>query len=263
MRRSLIWGAICAAAMTTFVVEPGRAASITYLGVTTSSDYSATGMNIGKRGFWFPQFAANLPITGAAIDDNDRNSLPGWVVPNFANNQTFANNSFSEGGDTTWAFLTLPDGTYGLSGAVVDPASANNSSNTIKMLSLGANTPSSFTFHVVVDNTNGEHNPAARLKARGEDPSVPFDINADVGNVPPGLAANMNGQPDVYSFRYDGFDSGNAFIKLQLNSGNALMAAGIGGIMFDAVPEPTSIAMMIIGAAGLGVVVHRRRRQSR
>jgi hypothetical protein len=234
-------------------------ATITYLGVNTNAtDYSITGLNIGKRGFWFPQFDAAAPITGAAVDDNDRNSLPSWVLPNFANDQSFANNAFSEGGDVAWATLTLPDGTSGLSGALVDPGTASNSNNSIQELLLGPGTPSSFTFHIVVDNTNGEHDPASRLRARGEDPSVPFDITADIGNVPPGLATNMDGLPDVYSFQYDGFDSGNAFIKFQLNSGSA-NAAGIGGIMFDAIPEPASIAMMIVGAAGLGVAVHRRR----
>ncbi|HEX6961543.1 MAG TPA: PEP-CTERM sorting domain-containing protein, partial [Lacipirellula sp.] len=116
--------------------------------------------------------------------------------------------------------------------------------------------PSSFLFHVVTDNTSGEHDPAARLRARGERPSV-FDISGP--NAPAGLGANMNGSPDVYTWRYDGFASGD-IIKLQLNSGNAAEQASIAGIMFDPIPEPTSVPLL--AAAAIGVISAARRRRT-
>ena len=42
------------------------------------------------------------------------------------------------GGVAGWASLTLPDGTSGPSGALIDPASADNSDNAVKAVVLGA-----------------------------------------------------------------------------------------------------------------------------
>ena len=133
------------------------------------------------------------PISGAAIDNNDRDSLPSWVTINPAPDTTFAATATTKGGDATWATLTLPDGEVGISGAVVDANTANNSNNTIRALALGPGTPSKFRFYVVTDNTAGQHDPASRLRARGERTGV-FDISGP--NTPPGLAASMNGSPD-------------------------------------------------------------------
>ena len=68
----------------------------------------------------------------------------------------------------------------------------------------------------------------------------------------------MNGSPDVYTFRYDGFASGD-IIKLQLNSGVAGEQASIAGFMFDPVPEPASVAMAMVGGLGLARMARRFR----
>jgi hypothetical protein len=62
----------------------------------------------------------------------------------------------------------------------------------------------------------------------------------------------MNGTPDVYTWLYDSGPTGSAgaFIKLQLNSGNALEAASIAGFMIDRIPEPSSAALLLLGAVG-------------
>ena len=237
--------------------EAALAQSITHLGTSVDqTDYSPTGLNLGTAGFWFAQFNAPAPITNALVDDNDVIQFPSWVLPDFnkANTGTpgysfclgGTSDCYSEGGNTTWNMLKLPNSTTGLSGAVVDPSTANNSSNTIRSLLLGPGTPSDFLLHVVVDNTNGQHNPDARLRARGQGfgPVPPaFDISGP--NDPP--PSTYNGIADVYTFRYLGFSSGD-IIKLQLNSGNAANRAGIAGLMFDVVPEPTSFVLMLLGS---------------
>jgi hypothetical protein len=210
--------------------------------------------NLGDAGFWFANFDAPAPVTGAAIDANEKDALPSWVTVNPTPDTTFASTATTKGGQPTWSILTLPDGDVGLSGAVVDSNSANNSNNTIRALALGPGTPSSFRFYVVTDNTAGQHDPASRLRARGERTGV-FDISGP--NAPPGLAASMNGSPDVWSWIYTGFQAGD-IIKLQLNSGSAGEQASIAGIMFDVVPEPASVTLLLLGLAGCSWGLRRR-----
>jgi hypothetical protein len=255
IRTSSTLGALCIALAFSFTALV-QAQSITFIGSTTSSDYSPTGLNIGNDGFWFPNFAATTPVDGAAIDSNDRNSLPSWVSLDPTPDTTFASSATTSGGHTPWAFLTLPDGENGLSGAVVDSGTNNNSNNTIRQLELGPGTPSKFLLHVVTDNTAGDHDPAGRLRARAEDPGN-FDISGP--STPPGLAANMDGTPDVYTWLYEGMTD-TSYIKLQLNSGDALKSASIGGIMFDVVPEPSSFILLLLGTVACGLRSGRQRR---
>ncbi len=175
IERNLIWSAACLTVAVFAAAAPAQ--SITFLNATTSSNYSNSGIDVGNAGFWFANFNASSPVSGAAIDSNAANSLPSWVTVNPAPDTTFASTASTKGGQLNWATLTLPDGTTGLSGAVVDSNTANNSNNTIPKLELGPGTPSDFLFHIVTDNTAGEHNPASRLRARGErDDPGGFDI---------------------------------------------------------------------------------------
>ena len=93
------------------VFGTARAQTITFVGSTTSSNYSNTGLNLGTAGYWFANFAATTPVVGAASDSNDREALPSWVAPiNGTPDTTFPGTATSSGGHTTWAFLTLPNG---------------------------------------------------------------------------------------------------------------------------------------------------------
>jgi hypothetical protein len=255
--RSCVWGAL-SFALVIGLAALAQAQSVTFIGSTTSSDYSDSGLDLGNQGFWFANFGATIPQTGQAINANEASSLPSWLTVNPTPDTTFASTATTSGGHTPWAFLTLPDGTNGLSGAVVDSNTANNSNNTVRMLELGPGAPRKFYLHIVTDNTAGQHDPAGRLRARYEK-SGDFDVSAV--NVPPGLAANMNSAPDVYTWLYD-IGGGNlpagAFIKLQINSGVAGENASISGFMIDNVPEPSSALLLILGAGACGFARRRR-----
>src|SRR6476620_6915430 len=162
MKRNVLFlFSVVALAICMLSIHSAQAQSITYVSTyVDKTDYSPTGLNLGTAGFWFAQFNASSPITNALLDDNDKIAFPSWVLPDFnkANAGTpgysFAlggtGDAYSEGGDTSWNTLKLPDGTTGLSGSVVDPSAANNSSNTIRSLLLGPGTPPDFLMHVVV-----------------------------------------------------------------------------------------------------------------
>ncbi len=214
-----------------------------------ATDYSATGLNIGQSGYLFFNFGATTPNTNSPVGQDAANTLPSWLAVDFdpnSANYSFGDDpgfaAFSEGGNTPWNILTLPDGTTGLSGALVDPKAANNSNNAIKNIGIVGNPPPAFWLHVVADNTNGQYNTMNRIRAR-EDVS---GLDKRVSNL------SFNGVADVYSFFYEGVAVGD-IIKMQLNSGVAGVNASIGGIMVDAVPEPSSIALLGL-AFGIGIL---------
>jgi hypothetical protein len=223
------------------------------------TDYSATGIDIGQEGFWFANFDATTPVTGEPVDSNDENQLPSWVLPDFDPNSpdysfgTDAGGVTSSGGHTPWNFLTLPDGTNGLSGSLVDPGAINNSNNTVKNIVLGPGTPSYFLMHVVVDNTNGEHNPANRIRGRAESDDGLFDEDFRYNTAP----ADFNGIADVYTFIYEGWDEDD-FIKIQLNSGVDGIAPGFAGLLFD-VPEPSGLSLVLLGLLTVSGLARNRR----
>ena len=144
MRRNFSWMAADLAVLIAICLVSVASAqhTITFLGKTTDqTDYSPTGMNVGTAGFWFAQFNASSFVTNQLVDNNHVNQFPSWILPNFNKADTTANTGYSfclggsgdcysEGGDTNWNTLKLPNGVTGLSGALVDPSSANNSSGT-------------------------------------------------------------------------------------------------------------------------------------
>ncbi|TWU27882.1 PEP-CTERM sorting domain-containing protein [Bythopirellula polymerisocia] len=216
------------------------------------TDYSAAGLNIGQDGYLFFNFGATTPNTNSPVGQDAANTLPSWLSVDFdplSPDYSFGDDpgfeAFSEGGNTPWNFLTLPDGLNGLSGALVDPKAANNSNNAIKNIGVVGNPPPAFWLHVVADNTNGQYNSQDRIRAR-EDVS---GASVNLRNL------TFNGIADVYSYYYQGVAAGD-IIKLQLNSGVAGVNASIAGIMVDAVPEPSSIALL---GLAMGLACLRRR----
>lgn len=239
--------------------------TITYVGVA----YDAADLerlNVGGAGYWFPQWDAPEPVAGRPTGERELDALPPWAAPlnhfSFGDLQegwlggepdpvgcdpadllagcipTFFFRSFSQdgparsaGGHADWATLTLPDGTTGLSGAVVDPHTAGNSNNTVNRIQLTGDVPGTFYFHVVVDTTDRAHDPVDRLQARGNiGPQDTDETQVDTDVFPNGCDLTFNGTADVYTFRYDGFTAGD-YLKLRLAGGEG--GASFGGLLFD------------------------------
>lgn len=106
-------------------------------------DFQAAG--IGEAGWWFANFDAPEPVVDRPTGENERSQLPSWVAPlnhfsldecdlvNAADEclEAFLTRTFSQdgpsrsaGGQPDWDVFTLPDGSVGRSGAIVDPFTA-------------------------------------------------------------------------------------------------------------------------------------------
>ncbi len=241
--------------------------SLSFVGQTVDqTDFQALGF--GQAGYYFAQFGARTPVTEKAPQDNMRFALPSWASIQFditQSDRSFSGDAgyfsgdvndpldtmapfgdplvfgvYSKGGQPSWDILTLPNGEQGLSGSLVDLNTANNSNNSVNRISLGPGVPPSFLLRIVLDNTNQEHDSAGRLNPRGASDA---DLSVDVGVNLTGLT--FNGTTDIYTFRYDNFTADD-FIKIRFNSGKVGEAAGFAGIMFDVIPEPSSVVMAMV-----------------
>jgi hypothetical protein len=221
------------------VDHASAAGTITYVGVIRDqTDFQR--LKIGMAGYWFPQFDATKPVVGRPTGENAADGLPSWVNPlnhvtSFLDpsysTRTFSQDgpSRSKGGQPSWNKFTLPNGKTGRSGAIVDPYACKNSNNTINRIQLRAGTPATFFLHVVTDNTDMGHNPANRLRVRGNSNGVDLEANTS----PSGDDLVFNGVADVYTFQFDGFRAGD-FIKVQLNGDPAHKEGpSLGGFLFD------------------------------
>lgn len=156
--------------------------------------------------------------------------------------------AYSKGGQPSWATVRLPDGDVGLTGAVVDPDTRGSSNNTVNRIQLRGEVPDTFYLHILTDNTAGEHDPVNRLRARGHlewvdrghGPSDVLGLDEDQHVEAPNWLHSQhtrhlrfNGIPNVYTYRYDGFEAGD-YIKIQLNGApEPKGGASIGGLLFD------------------------------
>lgn len=250
----LAWGLL--ALMVLICAQPAAAEKIVLEGgiIRDVDNFSPAGIDLGKEGFWFANFDRLMAVSGEPVDSNDVNQFPSWILPDFdpmSPDYSFGD-EVSSAGDPLYDILRLPDGTTGASGSLVDAEADNNSNNTMKRLVLGQGVPSSFFMHVVVDNTNGEHDPGNRVRGRAE--SADGMISEDFRyNTSP---SDFNGTADVYTFRYDNWEPGD-FLKIQLNSGVDGIDPGFAGLMFD-IPEPMGLSLVLLGLMAVGLVRRHR-----
>lgn len=214
--------------------------TITYMGVTRDvTDFDALGY--GQNGYWFAQCNAPYAMSGRPTGERQRDYRETWInrLYHYPEDWNFLLRTFSQdgptrskGGYTSWSTLKIPSGEVLLSGAVVDPYTNNgNSNNTVNRIQIdGNNVPNTFYFHVVVDNTNLTHLPT-EIRARGNNDRY-FDDPVEANDWPSGTELTYNNVPDVYTWRYDNFDSGD-YIKVRLRGGTDSGGASIAGWMFD------------------------------
>jgi hypothetical protein len=235
--------------------------NIAFSTTPNTTNYGPSGLNIGSSGFWFANFGAIVPVTGAPVDQNDANSLPSWINVDFNPvnpTYSFALNSpssaTSTGGITTYNILTLPDSTTGLSGQLVDNTNAfgTQSNNIIRAWRFGPNAPPAAFVHVILDNAPvSEGTVVQRLRLTHSNAGGTINPQATFDN----LAAGANGTADVYTFRLEGIEP-NGFFAVQLRTnGNTAGTAdtALAGIAFDAIPEPSTYGLLGVIAAFVGL----------
>jgi len=255
------WVVLCSAALlitqgaqaTTSVtpIPPGKTVNPSTPDHADVTDYQALGL--GQEGYLFFNFDPNSDSGDDPVGEDRAESLPSYITVDYDPNsagysfgQDVGFEAVSRGGVAGWATITLPDGTTGLSGALVDPRADNNSNNTIKNIVVGAGIKSTILLvHFVTDNTNLAHDSVNRIRPREDLSGTGFRFSNN----------SFNGVPDVYTAAYHNIAAGDV-IKMQLNSGVGGVDPSIAGIMFD-VPEPTCLALFGLGAMGL-VCIRRR-----
>ena len=215
--------------------------SITFLSVQYDI-LNLTGYGTG--GYWLPGFACEKEQFKQSTDYHEYNKLQSWTGPlkhiERWQIREYRNRTFSMDGPcsvtcgmNSYNTITLPDGTTGVSGIILDPAAADNSNNSVNRISLNAGTPESFILSIMVDNdSNRQHLPINSIIARGEHDNESIEPNY----IPPIYADNFNGMADLYQFRYDGFKDGD-YIKIKFNGMKGSVDEGGGasfsGLLFD------------------------------
>lgn len=232
--------------------DVGSGALVVYVGkVVDVTDFSATGLDLGKHGYYFPQFGQSTPKSKRTGKDNMKFSKPSWQKDwefkvfeqcggQFCN--LFSPDAgvfdvlegeegigvYSESEGAGWPKIKFSGG-EGNSGSVVDEFANGNSNNSVNHIRIGAGAPQEFCMSILTDNTAGKHDINDTLAARiGWYQDV--DLEAGTAEVPEEDLV-FNGVPDLYVFKFS-YMTDEDFIKIRLNGGDGT-DPGFGGLMFD------------------------------
>lgn len=240
--------------------------TVTYVGKTTTTDFSAPGM--GAHLQYFPAFGLSAPESALRTDcetcleltpdfENFKHHVPIEVSDRTFSPDAPGQGEFGEpgyipegvktsGGNSSWDTFTLPDGTVGLSGTAYDPHTCDGSGTFVNQIRINSSDLQDFCLNIVTDNTAGQHDPNSRLVARSD------DVNAELDATHPDLT--FDGQADMYTFRYMGMQEGDR-VKIRIGdaSGASCSGPGVGGIMISDISTctPAPEDMCVPNCSGL------------
>lgn len=248
-RRYSIVALACAVLLLSFGI--GRLAhadpGISLVGTNTDvTNFSSSGLTRGRLGYWFPNFANPSSSKLAPIPTKLVDEFPDWIVVDYDTGSptySFAldspSSAFATGGQVSYNNFTLPNGTTGLSGQLIDDmnSTGTQSNNIISGIAFTADAPSAFLLTVILDNApTSEFTSVSRMRVRNDSPGGAMEAEVTLDGLYTGLT--HNGTADAHQFKLTGVVP-DGFFKIQLRTpGNPTPQGAdtsLGGILIDPV----------------------------
>jgi PEP-CTERM motif len=245
--------------------------------------------------YWFANFGNATAVTGAPMDQNEARNLPSWIhlesrpacmgrADDCLSADTTIRTGFSfvesgtgstsTGGQAGFNTLTLPNGTMGLSGQAVDNPDGAGTTAQMVFMRILPGAPSALRMWVVTDNGSGaNYNQQARMRVSLRGTNGPPDFSGDLEQVegealPNGVRigqtpVGMNGIADAWAFRLDDLTLHDVFTVRPTGVGGIPGSfPAFAGIMIEVIPEPSSVALLTVGAFACAATRCRRRHGS-
>jgi hypothetical protein len=251
-----------------------------------TTDYTGLG-----PWYWFANFNNPNAVTGAPMNQSEARNLPKWLHfgtdpaligkddsglnddTTSATGYSFTEpNSSSIGGQPNppWNDLTLPNGTSGSSGQAVDVQSGTGTTTSMATIRILDGAPTSFNMWVVLDNGSGTgFNAQDRLRVNLRDTDGAPNYNEIAGSrseaevLPNGERLNhalnpfaKNGVADAWAFSLSDVGVNDLVVIRPTSAGGSFGA--FAGIIIT--PEPSSVALSVLGLLGFGALLLRRRK---
>ncbi len=261
-----------------------RAAHLAVWDPATSLVDTTNYNNLGPY-YWFANFANSSAVTGASADNHEVRQLPNWIhyetrsafigkddSGTISDNTSRTGFSLVEnasgtvgdtsiGGQAGFNSVTLPNGSTGTSGEITDSLSVTGNTSSFLEFRILAGAPDSFRIWVVTDNgagANFQDQSRLRVSIRGTAGAPLYAGDLDVAEaevLPNGLRIGQtptghDGTADAWSFLLSGVTTDDVVIIRPTSATGSLPA--ISGFIIAPVPEPSSIAMLALGAIGCG-----------